>query len=598
MEMYRDETEFMDMDMIQKVVGMLNRDRSLQRIVNFGLRGLEYTDEDDDGITRWLPPPRYHTGDIPRPSPPTPQVKESEAERNARLLEEIRKKTEKAEKKKLKKQNQKRKKQLEKEKQNLLKAEKGETDAQQSTAEDSKPVDGKQKDDTDSSVKKSTSAQDTESSDGESSGEDSNTENEPFESEELDMTSTFVTKAALIAKRKMEKKPKPERKEKKVPVKESKTRQPEPDQASAACSIPTIEDNIKISTELAVIGNRFASSGDFNMAVKYFTDAIKYNPTEFKLFGNRSFCFEKMKQYEKALADAELCVNLCPGWVKGRFRKGRALAGLKRYNEAAQSFGEVLKLDGSYAEAAQELMRVQITQLMECGFTREQSSNALIIHGTVDEALVVLSKLHHHPGAFQSAAPPAPQVTNITGVSPLLSANTHHAVAGYPSQALTVKNKVIGPVQNMSNIQSQHKPAPHQATKISHENIRPPPELFPVWVGNLSHPVAESLITNLFNKAGVVYSVKVLTNKRCAFVNFTKQEHCDEAIRRFHGFDLNGMKIAVRYPDRIPHGIGISRSALKADFLQNENPWQNVYGSRPPICPHRPVPEHKDDEKN
>ena len=38
----------------------------------------------------------------------------------------------------------------------------------------------------------------------------------------------------------------------------------------------------------------------------------------------------------------------------------------QRYREAAQSFGEVLKLDGSYAEAAQELMRVQITQLMVC----------------------------------------------------------------------------------------------------------------------------------------------------------------------------------------------------------------------------------------
>lgn len=30
------------------------------------------------------------------------------------------------------------------------------------------------------------------------------------------------------------------------------------------------------------VGNKFASAGDFNMAVKYFTDAIKYNPTEFK----------------------------------------------------------------------------------------------------------------------------------------------------------------------------------------------------------------------------------------------------------------------------------------------------------------------------
>lgn len=37
------------------------------------------------------------------------------------------------------------------------------------------------------------------------------------------------------------------------------------------------------------------------------------------------------------------------------------------------------------------------------------------------------------------------------------------------------------------------------------------------------------------------------------------------------GFELNGMKIAVRYPDRIPHGMGISKSALRADDLQDEN---------------------------
>lgn len=39
---------------------------------------------------------------------------------------------------------------------------------------------------------------------------------------------------------------------------------------------------------------------------------------------------------------------------------------LQRYEEAAQAFREVLKLDNSCPEAAQELMRVQITQLMVC----------------------------------------------------------------------------------------------------------------------------------------------------------------------------------------------------------------------------------------
>ncbi len=37
------------------------------------------------------------------------------------------------------------------------------------------------------------------------------------------MTSTFVSKAALIARRKLEQKHRPERREKKIPVKEVKT---------------------------------------------------------------------------------------------------------------------------------------------------------------------------------------------------------------------------------------------------------------------------------------------------------------------------------------------------------------------------------------
>lgn len=35
------------------------------------------------------------------------------------------------------------------------------------------------------------------------------------------------------------------------------------------------------------------------------------------------------------------------------------------------------------------------------------------------------------------------------------------------------------------------------------------------------------------------------------------------------GFELNGNRIAVRYPDRIPHGMGISKSALIADDFDN-----------------------------
>ncbi|XP_047241665.1 tetratricopeptide repeat protein 31-like isoform X3 [Girardinichthys multiradiatus] len=606
--------------MIQKVVGLFGNQPQMQRIITCGLLGLEYDAEIDvDDYDRWThrshsfnegfandrlsgnrteasssayqPPLHYYSSARGASSPPSYQVqaKGSDSERKARLLQETKKGKEKSTKKRLKKQKQKLKKQMEKVKQNPVKTEEGNV-AEQSKSEESNSV-------TDQKIKNLAAAKDTDSNSSnsgqESSDEDEDTKNNSDGLEELDMTSIFVSKAALIVQRKLEQKPKSEKKDKKKTPEREKFKSvpdktPEDKEAVKGAqhkqdSGPTLEDNIKISTDLAVIGNKFASAGDYSMAVKYFTDAIKYNPKEFKLFGNRSFCFEKMQEYEKALADAELSLNVSPGWVKGLFRKGRALAGLKRYEEAADAFRDVLKRDSSYAEAAQELMRMQIIQLMAYGFTREQSSNALIIHGTVDKALEVLSKLHHPPGSVLNGPLPPAQVANVTGISPVLSANTHPApvaaAQSYEASEKHLRNKPLGPVQNIPTVDNQSKPAYNQSVKINTSD-RTPVELFPVWVGNLSAPVTEAMISKLFSRAGSVFSVKLLSLRRCAFVNFTKQEHCDEAIRCLHGYDLHGIKIAVRYPDRIPPGMGISRSALRARDLQEENLRQYSDGKK------------------
>uniref|UniRef100_A0A1A7Z0W5 RRM domain-containing protein n=1 Tax=Iconisemion striatum TaxID=60296 RepID=A0A1A7Z0W5_9TELE len=609
MQVFTDETEFTDVHMMQRVVGMFDSLR-MQRIVACGLLGVEY-DEDLDldhfdtwphnhnsyhryqGNSRGLsgshtrlsssayqPSQSYYPAshDDPSQSSVKVQAKESDRERKARLLQETKKSKEKAQKKRLKKQKQKQRKQMEKEKQN-----EGGNAAHQSDEEEGKSVNDETKKDPDSSMKPPAADKDTDgeadSSEQESSDEEDDTKNDSGASEELDMTSTFVSKAALIVKRQLEQKPKSEKEKKRSPEKEKykndkRNEYEDAQKKNSAPSSITFEDNVKISTELAVMGNKFASEGNYVTAVKYFTDAIKYNPKEFKLFGNRSFCFEKLQDYEKALIDAELSLGISPGWVKGLFRKGRALAGLRRYEEAAQAFRDVLKLESSYAEAAQELMRVQIIQLMEYGFTREQSSNALIIHGTVNKALEVLSKLNHQPGAALKGTVPLAQVVNVTGVSPVLSASTSPLSAqSYDTYKTPAPSTPLGPVHNIPNVGSQPKPVD---TKTTNGDKNTPLELFPVWVGNLIYPVPESVIKNLFSKAGDVISVKVLSLKRCAFVNFTKPEHCDDAIRRFHGCTLNGMKLAVRYPDRIAPGMGISKSALKAHDLQDENLKQNA----------------------
>ncbi|KAJ0055789.1 hypothetical protein NL108_011427 [Boleophthalmus pectinirostris] len=492
---------------------------------------------------------------------------ESDAERKARLLSNEKKIKEKAEKKRLKKQRQKVRKRLEK---------------QQNTTQDKikdKASEVCEEDKEYLNLRAMASSLNSESSNNTSDG----SSNE--EDEGLDLTSSFVTKAAEIAKRQLEqkhdKKKSPLKEEPKTPEKTEGTHEANHVNKDPVTSSPKMEDFVKMSAELAMIGNKLAGVGEYKIAVNYFTDAIKYNPTEYRLFGNRAFCFERMQEYEKSLSDAELSLSMSPGWVRGLFRKGRALAGLKRYEEAACAFKKILELNGSSPEAAQELMNVQILQLMENGFTREQSSNALIIHGNVEKAQEALSKLNK-----LQVSPPAPvpvqQVANVTGVSPGLSAKA--AAAPRPplqpplppaqdaSKTLPLEKTPLIPVQNQ---QSQPKPNAPAAPKSNH--VEQAPELFPVWVGNLSFSVTENLLGSIFNKVGPVYSLKQLPAKRCAFINYTQQQHCDDAIRRYHGFELMGSKIAVRYPDRIPPGLNISKSAHKANHPSDENISNNLY---------------------
>ncbi|XP_036372306.1 RNA polymerase II-associated protein 3-like [Megalops cyprinoides] len=376
-----------------------------------------------------------------------------------------------------------------------------------------------------------------------SNEEDSEEESAASEPEELDMNSCFVSKAAMIAKRKLEVKVKAEKKEeekkrgfRKQQQEDGQERQE--DQQNA--DVPRVEDVVMRSMELAVIGNQLAATGRYEMAVKYFTDAIKYNPKEFRLFGNRSFCYERMQQYEKSLIDADITLTMRPGWIKGLYRRGRALAGLKRYCEAALAFKEVLKLDSSCTDAAQELMRVQIMQLMEMGFSREQSSNALIIHGTVEKALEAFSNFQD--GQFGTSTLPAARA-----VQP---AEEEWSVAGQKAHSTV-------------SAAPQPKPKPRPAPLAKPNPAKPQRqlELFPIWVGNLIPSISDKMIHELFSTAGEIHSVKVLRNKRCAFINYINKEDCEKAILKTNGKVIQGTTLLVRYPDKIHADLGVSKSA-------------------------------------
>ncbi|KAG1902930.1 chaperone [Suillus fuscotomentosus] len=96
-------------------------------------------------------------------------------------------------------------------------------------------------------------------------------------------------------------------------------------------------------------GNKAFSAKDYDKAIELFTAAIAIDSSNHVLFSNRSAAKAGKKQWAGALEDAEQCVKLNQSWSKGYARKGAALHGARRYDEAVEVYEAGLKLEDSPA---------------------------------------------------------------------------------------------------------------------------------------------------------------------------------------------------------------------------------------------------------
>ncbi|XP_067884744.1 tetratricopeptide repeat protein 31-like isoform X2 [Heterodontus francisci] len=337
---------------------------------------------------------------------------------------------------------------------------------------------------------------------------------EDADEDEWDMNSSFVSKAANQIKRKMHIKPKSERKEN-----EKKKGERKPEQTADSNAL-----NEKI-LELAVQGNCMANKGRYEDAVGFFTEAIKYDPKEYRLFGNRSYCYERLQQYSRALSDAQIALSLNPSWPKGYFRKARALAGVKKYIGAIEAFQEVLRIDSSCKDAEWELLQVQMQLLMERGFTQQECEESLTKYGSLEQVL--------------SSSAQKPRNSHI---------NTSICVSDEDDKDFVRVKK------------SKNKPAP----VLVQAQLQQPRELFPIWIGNVTTRVTEEALRTLFETVGTIHSIRMLQDRFCAFINFTTKQGAERAIAELQGTELEGTKLVIRHPDNNYKNLGAAKLAAPA----------------------------------
>ncbi|XP_073408924.1 uncharacterized protein [Dendrobates tinctorius] len=251
---------------------------------------------------------------------------------------------------------------------------------------------------------------------------------------------------------------------------------------------------IQRARDLAEQGINSVRDGNFTKAIELFSDAIRLDPKDYRYFGNRSYCYEQLELYPKALVDADLSIQLSADCPKGYFRKGRALKGCKRYPEAEDAFKMVLKLDDGCSEASKEIHACQVLQLMDLGFTQGQSLHLVEEYGSVAavmEAPISAKVLQEN------------MKLDETGEEELLFLN------------------------DLSETQSCS-----------------------LWVGNVTDQITEKQLRDLFKYYGEIHSIRLLGERFCAFVNFKCPIATARALEALQGKEVENTKLLIRYPDK------------------------------------------------
>ena len=112
------------------------------------------------------------------------------------------------------------------------------------------------------------------------------------------------------------------------------------------------EDKIFLSNQKVIEGWKIYNTGDYNGAVKIFSEAIELNPKNALAYYGRAYAYDDLKKYQQAIEDCTKSIQFnSPRLVDAYNNRGEAYRKLGNYAQAINDYNKALELNPNYFKA-------------------------------------------------------------------------------------------------------------------------------------------------------------------------------------------------------------------------------------------------------
>ena len=133
--------------------------------------------------------------------------------------------------------------------------------------------------------------------------------------------------------------------------------------------------------------NKGYEEKDFNKQIDYYSKSIKFNPKDHLSYYNRAFAFAELKQYENAIQDLNITLQIDPTYTNAYINRGLAFNNLKQFDKALEDYTRAIELDPDSALAFGNRSLVNY-DLMQYEKTIEDCNKAIEINPNYTNAYI------------------------------------------------------------------------------------------------------------------------------------------------------------------------------------------------------------------